>query len=117
MTRRRRHLRARALLLLAVFLGAGTSLPSLDALVYHTAGPDVRGATVHLEPAGPCPNHAAHCELGRTAAGSSAVGVHPAVLRLEAPVHSRREPAPALPLRTAVLRILGLPRAPPAHPA
>jgi hypothetical protein len=47
----RRCIRAQATLLLAVFLAAGSSLPSLDALFYH----------------------AGSCTLARTAPGSGAV--------------------------------------------
>jgi hypothetical protein len=72
---RARWIRARAVLLLAVFLTAGSSLPSLDGLLYHSASGAIARSQAHIEPAGGCLNHAEHCTLGRTAPGSGAVGV------------------------------------------
>src|SRR4026208_993755 len=95
-----RPLRAKALLLLAVFLSAGTSLPSLDALVYH-GGPHLERSQPHVEPAGGCLSHSDHCSLGRTASGSGAVAALAGVVRLEPistptqPCTPRRRPAPA----------------------
>ncbi len=63
--------RVRASLLLAVFLSAGTSLPSIDALAYHQ-GAEGERSQPHIEPAGGCLSHAGHCSLGRTAPGSGA---------------------------------------------
>ena len=71
---RLRWIQVRAILLLAVFLSAGSSLPSLDALVYHSGAGAVPRSQAHVEPAGGCLNHAEHCTLGRTAPGSGAVG-------------------------------------------
>ncbi|HWN18807.1 MAG TPA: hypothetical protein VNO19_07815 [Gemmatimonadales bacterium] len=69
---RRLHLRPiKAFLLLAVFLSAGTSLPSLDAVVYHSAA-ELDRSQSHVEPAGGCLSHSDHCSLGRTAPGSGA---------------------------------------------
>jgi hypothetical protein len=65
-------LRAKALLLLAVFLSAGTSLPSLDGLLFHQDAEGAGRAQTHVEPAGGCLEHAGHCVLGRTASGSGA---------------------------------------------
>jgi hypothetical protein len=62
----------RAWLLLALFLCAGTSLPSLDALLYHQHADPMAGR-VHVEPAGGCTSHADHCTLRRTPPGSRAV--------------------------------------------
>ena len=62
--------RVRAWLLLALFLSAGTSLPSADALLHHQHPEPFR---VHYDPAGGCAEHADHCTLGRTPPGSSAV--------------------------------------------
>lgn len=62
--------RPKALLLLAVFLSAGTSLPSLDALWYHHGGAEVARSQSHVEVAGGCLDHSGHCVLGRTATGS-----------------------------------------------
>jgi hypothetical protein len=61
---------ARASLLLAVFLSAGTSLPGLDALVYHHSATEADRSQSHVEPAGGCLDHGQHCTLGRTAGGS-----------------------------------------------
>jgi hypothetical protein len=66
-----RRIRLKASLLLAVFLSAGTTLPSLDGLLFHGGGEPERAQT-HLEPAGGCLEHAEHCVLGRTAAGAGA---------------------------------------------
>ena len=69
---RRWYLRqVKAFLLLAVFLSAGTSLPSLDAVLYHH-GAELDRSQSHIEPAGGCLEHSGHCVLGRTATGSGA---------------------------------------------
>ncbi|MDQ3426482.1 MAG: hypothetical protein M3477_01500, partial [Gemmatimonadota bacterium] len=78
-------MRAKALLLLAVFLGGGTSFPGLDALLHHGRDADSFGHLTHVEPAGGCPTHAGHCTLGRTAPGSGATcppagAIHPDTL-------------------------------------
>jgi len=65
-------LRLKAAFLLAVFLAAGTSLPSLDALAYHGEVESSERSRTHVEPAGGCLSHAGHCALGRTAPGSGA---------------------------------------------
>jgi hypothetical protein len=111
---RRSHLlRARALLLLAVFLSAGTSLPSLDALVYHHGAPELERSQSHVEPAGGCLSHSDHCSLGRTASGSGAVATLSSVTRLESvssPTHRcARRVQPACADRSAIPQ----PRAPP----
>jgi hypothetical protein len=67
-----RLLQAKAFLLLTVFLSAGTSLPSLDGLLFHQHASESGRAQTHLEPAGGCLDHAKHCVLGRTAPGSGA---------------------------------------------
>jgi hypothetical protein len=69
----RRCVRAQATLLLAVFLAAGSSLPSLDALFFHSGADELQGWQPHVEAAGDCVNHAGSCTLGRTAPGSAAV--------------------------------------------
>lgn len=66
-----RRIQAKAFLLLAVFLSAGTSLPSLDGILFH--GGDAGRAQTHVEPAGECLDHGQHCVLGRTAPGANAV--------------------------------------------
>jgi hypothetical protein len=110
---RRSHLRAlKASLLLAVFLSAGTSLPSLDAVLYHSAA-DLDRSQPHIEPAGGCLSHSDHCSLGRTASGSGAVATVRGVTRLE-PIQSPTPPCarrlqPACADRSAIPQ----PRAPP----
>jgi len=74
---------AKAFLLLAVFLSAGTSLPSLDALVYHQSATELDRSQSHVEPAGGCLSHTDHCSLGRSASGSGAVATLGGVTRLE----------------------------------
>jgi hypothetical protein len=76
-----RRSKLRAWLLLAVFFGAGTSLPGLDALLFHWHVADQHAAS-HVEPAGGCSAHSDHCTLGRTPPGSRAFGVLAAALRL-----------------------------------
>jgi hypothetical protein len=110
---RARWIQVRAILLLAVFFSAGSSLPSLDALVYHGAAAERSRSQAHVEPAGGCLNHAEHCSLGRTAPGSGAVGVAAGT----PPVASVSTPAPR-PLVTQSLcsthrLTLARPRAPP----
>jgi hypothetical protein len=69
----RRCTRAQAALLLAVFLAAGSSLPSVDALFFHSGADELQGSRPHVEAAGGCVNHSGSCTLGRTAPGSAAV--------------------------------------------
>ncbi|HEX2250531.1 MAG TPA: hypothetical protein VHH32_09270 [Gemmatimonadales bacterium] len=83
----RRSLQIRAVLLLAVFLSAGTSLPSLDAVLHH-GGTAEAGSQSHVEVAGECVDHAGHCELGRTPTGSNAVA------GLAGSIHSEPLPQP-----------------------
>jgi hypothetical protein len=104
----------RALLLLAVFIGAGTTLPSLDALLYHTRGPDLEGSRIHLEPAGPCPSHGAHCTLGRAAPGSRALSTAATIIRPESSPPATRLLAPVPPALVSERHTLAQPRAPPA---
>ena len=69
---RRRFFRVKAFLLLAIFLAAGTSLPSLDALAYHGESEETARSQTHVEPAGGCLSHIDNCTLGRGAPGSGA---------------------------------------------
>ena len=108
------RLRLRALLLLGVFLGAGTTLPSLDALMHHW-GRSAPRAERHLEPAGGCVGHAEHCNLGRTAPGTGAVQTMAAAVRIEPSARPQRFPTPAIPLIAAYRGATTLSRAPPAH--
>ena len=110
---RTRWIRTRAILLLAVFLCAGSSLPSLDALVYHSTGGELSRSQAHVEPAGGCLNHSEHCSLGHTAPGSGAVGVAantPPVASLSAPIP---RPLVTQSLRGTDRRTPTQPRAPP----
>ena len=104
---------AKAFLLLAVFLSAGTSLPSMDALVYHQGATELDRSQSHLEPAGGCLNHTDHCSLGRSASGSGAVATLSGVTRLE-PISSPSQPcAPRLRPACADRSAIPQPRAPP----
>jgi hypothetical protein len=109
-----RCFRVKASLLLAVFLVAGTSFPSLDAVLYHSQGPDAQRWQTHVEVAGDCLDHSEHCALGRTAPGSSAVA------EPDGPIHTQLigRPTslrlPAQPHIEADRRIAPQPRAPPA---
>jgi hypothetical protein len=104
-----------ALLLLAVFLGTGTTLPGPDALLHHwfdSAAEQQRG---HVEPAGGCGGHAEQCTLGRTATGAGAVIVHAPVLRLDSDASLPQVSLPSLPVLAADRGPLPQPRAPPAQ--
>jgi hypothetical protein len=91
-----------ALFLLTVFFGAGTTLPDLDALLYHwVAGSDTPWP--HVEAAGGCGGHSEQCTLGRTATGSGATLVHSATLRI-VPIE------PIAPVQTAPIRVIAAPR-------
>jgi hypothetical protein len=79
-----RCLQAKAVFLLAVFLSAGTTLPSLDGILFHVEGGSQR-AQIHLEPAGGCPDHTQHCVLSRTAPGAGALVAVSHEVRAEAP--------------------------------
>jgi hypothetical protein len=110
-------MRPRALLLLALFLGAGTSLPSLDAVVYHRHGPDRLAGETHWDPAGGCGGHADHCTLSRTPPGSRsihlwAVAIPLALGTLHSPTRAAASRA-IVPLRGTHPQ----PRAPPAPAA
>jgi hypothetical protein len=88
MFRRPRALQIKAFLLLLAFLSSGTTLPSLDAIIYHSGSSELETRS-HVEVAGGCVDHAGHCELGRTPPGSNAVAA------LAGPVHSEPLPQPA----------------------
>jgi hypothetical protein len=77
-----RRIRLKAFLLLAVFLSAGTTLPSLDGLLLHDGEPG--RAQTHVEPAGGCLDHAQHCAVGRTAAGNGALAASTTEVRAAA---------------------------------
>jgi len=106
-------LRAKAFLLLAVFLAAGTSLPSLDALAYHHGATALERSQSHVEPAGGCLSHSDHCSLGRTASGSGAVATLSGVTRIE-PASSPTHPCtPRVQPICADRSAIPQPRAPP----
>ena len=65
--------RFRALILLLLFVGGGTSLPALDVLLFHLHGERSR-TTAHVEPAGGCTSHDGHCGVGCPATASGALG-------------------------------------------
>jgi hypothetical protein len=105
----RRHT---ALLLLAIFLGAGTTLPGADALLYHWAATEDSHA--HVELPGACAAHTDHCTLGRTASGAGASIATAPVLRAE-PVDLASPILTAAPAIVVLHRgALHQPRAPPA---
>jgi hypothetical protein len=64
--------RCHALLLTLIFLGGGTSLPSLDVLFFHLHGEASR-SSVHIEPANGCSSHVGHCSIGCPATASGAL--------------------------------------------
>ncbi len=106
-------MRVRAFLLLALFLSAGTSLPSLDALLYHRGGADNAGY-VHFDRAGGCGGHADHCTLGRTPPGSRSV--QPCTVEVRLATHDAHVSV-GMPASQAIVSPRGTlpqPRAPPA---
>ncbi len=108
-------LRIKAFLLLAVFISAGTSLPSLDALAYHQDGAAGGRSQPHVEPAGGCLNHADRCSLGRSAAGSGADLTLAGDIRLELVASTVRHAFPVQPPASPALVGFPQPRAPPVR--
>jgi hypothetical protein len=105
--------RSIALLLFAVFLGAGTTLPGTDALLYHWGQPDATEHQAHIEPAGGCASHTDACTLGRAASGAGADLAHAPQVRADAPARSRVEPDSGLRHVAFDRGVLPQPRAPP----
>jgi len=105
--------RVRSWLLLVLFLGAGTSLPSADALLNHRHAELSR---VHFDPAGGCARHADHCTLGRTPPGSGAASPVALAVRPAFDTGIRHTPAPRARPLDARSSLLPLSRAPPAPP-
>jgi hypothetical protein len=105
--------RARAWLLLFLFLGAGTSLPSIDALLFHWRADPLAGR-LHVEPAGGCTSHAERCTLRRTPPSSRSLAALATPARTALPLEPSRRPAPATPALDSRATLLPLPRAPPA---
>jgi hypothetical protein len=108
--------RRRAWLLLALFLGAGTSLPSADALLHHLHAHPMAGR-VHVEPLGGCTAHADHCTLGRTPPGSRALAPLPLLPRVVHDEVARRPVQSGARLASAPRPFLPPSRAPPVTPA
>ena len=106
-------IRVQSLLLLLVFLAAGTSLPSLDGLLFHGAGHPERSQT-HLEPAGGCLDHAEHCVLGRTATGAGAIGTPSSEVMVGPGSGSALQLLPTSLCRSYHRGVIPQPRAPPA---
>ena len=103
-----------ALLLLTVFLGAGTTLPGPDVLFHHLDG-HADQPRAHFDPAGGCAGHAEKCTLGRAATGAgAAIAQAPGLLTLaaEAPPPAVRS---AIGIVFADAAAIPHSRAPPAH--
>lgn len=103
-------------LLLALFLGAGTTLPGADALLHHWLG-QPKDVGLHIEPAGGCASHSEQCTLGRTATGAGAAIAQAATLRVEAPAPAPAFQAPSLRIIAAERGAIPQSRAPPAPAA
>jgi hypothetical protein len=111
---RGRLARLKAFLLLAVFLTAGTSLPSFDALAIHTQNSESERSRPHVEPAGGCASHGDHCTLGRTASGSGAVATLGDGTRYEPVTQPANQRSPQLQPTCADPGALPRTRAPPS---
>ena len=108
--------RARAWLLLTLFLGAGTSLPSPDALLFHWRVDPLAGR-IHVEPAGGCTAHGDHCTLGRTPPGSRAAAALAIVVRYTPDLRLFLSRSPVTRAFDARVASPSLPRAPPIDAA
>src|SRR5690349_11376609 len=75
--------RLQALVLTLIFLGGGTSLPSVDVLLFHLHGEPSR-PLVHIEATDGCASHVGHCAIGCPAAATGALGAARFVPRFEA---------------------------------
>ena len=106
--------RVKSALLLTVFLSAGTSLPSLDGLLFHQKAGEPQRSQTHIEPAGGCLDHAEHCVLGRTATGAGAVATPVTEVRVEPASRSALKPLLTQPGRSHHRGAIHQPRAPPA---
>ena len=109
-----RLIRVKALLLLLVFLAAGTSLPSLDSLLFHANAGESQRGRIHVEPAGGCLDHAEHCVLGRTATGAGAIATPIVEVTVEPGDGSALQLLPTSLCRSYARGIIHQPRAPPA---
>jgi hypothetical protein len=108
-----RLIQAKALLLLLVFLSAGTSLPSIDALVHHQLDAGTERWQTHVEPAGGCLSHAGHCALGRVAPNSSAGPSESRELQLDETPRTSHHLSPLEAPRSHIQNGVPQPRAPP----
>ncbi len=106
--------RSVALLLLAVFLGAGSSLPSLDALLFHWHAGAQTVERPHIEPAGGCSSHAEHCTLGQSGPGARAFLGRASLARMVAGAAAAAPPAPPRIAFAASPDYASRPRPPPA---
>jgi hypothetical protein len=109
-----RLFKAKASLLLTVFLSAGTSLPSLDGLLFHQEGGHPARSQAHVEPAGGCLDHAEHCVLGRTATGSGAIATPLSEVSVELVTQPALQPLPAYLGPGYDRGVIHQPRAPPS---
>lgn len=103
----------RALFLLLVFLGAGTTLPGPDALLHHWDRPNPAEQGVHVEPAGGCASHAGHCALGRAATGAGAAVAYGPEVRTRTPDGTAAVAVVTVVVRAALRGITPPTRAPP----
>jgi hypothetical protein len=103
-------------ILLVTFLGAGTSLPGLDELLYHSR-PSTEHLGPHVEPAGGCGAHADDCSLGRASSGAGAFVEAAPVLRETLPSPRSVTFRSIAPSVAAAADRLPRSRAPPAHQA
>ena len=102
-----------SLLLLAVFLGAGTTVPGPDALLYHWGDAGAEQSRAHIESAGGCGSHVEHCTLGRTAAGDAASLPTGLLVRVQQDDRALDQPGLAPAPHAADRGTLPQPRAPP----
>jgi hypothetical protein len=105
--------RLTALLLLAVFLGAGTTLPGPDALLYHWGKAGAEQPRTHIESAGGCASHLEHCTLGRTATGDGVSPPAGPLVRIQQDDTTPDQPRLASAPRAHDRGALPQPRAPP----
>lgn len=105
--------RLTCLFLLAVFLGAGTSLPGPDALLHHWEKAGAEQSQIHVESAGGCASHVESCSLGRAATGAGAALAAGLVVRLNGALSAGAPVIPARSVPSSSPATLPQPRAPP----
>jgi hypothetical protein len=107
--------RLQVIVLAAIVLAGGPRLPVLDALIYHTQGPDAaRRAGLRWEAAGTPRTHADRCTLGQPAPVPRAESVGGTAPRLIAFTFQRPAPLPYTAPRAVDLPAPLQSRAPPA---